>query len=146
MKSDRIFPDVLQVAHAGDRAFKTMVLRGTLVIQDSELGTLRDSNGLLVTEDGTPVGHVDYSTGMVAKVDAWGAHLQAETEIPVSTHKLNADQTVAVATDVFWNEDMTTCPRGAKVQLLGAGGVAVYGDYHGDAFWVGWCPLPKRRK
>ena len=40
-----------------------------------------------------------------------------------STHKLNADQTVAVATDVFWNEDMTTCPRGAKVQLLGAGGV-----------------------
>ena len=39
------------------------------------------------------------------------------------THQLNADQTVAVATDVFWNEDMTTCPRGAKVQLLGAGGV-----------------------
>lgn len=61
-------------------------------------------------------------------------------------HKLNADQTVAVATDVFWNEDMSTCPRGAKVQLLGAGGVAVYGDYHGDPFWVGWCPLPKRRK
>ena len=61
-------------------------------------------------------------------------------------HKLNADQTVAVATDVFWNEDMTTCPRGAKVQLLGAGGVAVYGDYHGDPFWQAWCPLPKRRR
>lgn len=61
-------------------------------------------------------------------------------------HKLNADQTVAVATDVFWNEDMSACPRGAKVQLLGAGGVAVYGDYHGDPFWVGWCPLPKRRR
>ena len=60
-------------------------------------------------------------------------------------HKLNADQTVAVATDVFWNEDMTSCPRGAKVQLLGASGVAYYGTYNGDPFWVGWCPLPKRR-
>ena len=63
-----------------------------------------------------------------------------------STHKLNADQTVAVSTDVFWNEDMTTCPRGTKCQLLGAGGVAVYGDYHGDPFWQAWAPLPKRRE
>lgn len=62
------------------------------------------------------------------------------------THKLNADQTVVVATDVFWNEDMTTCPHGTKCQLLGKGGVAVYGTYHGDPFWIGWCPLPKRRK
>lgn len=61
-------------------------------------------------------------------------------------HKLNADQTVAVATDVFWNEDMAACPRGCKLQLLGAGGVAVYGDYHGDPFWQAWAPLPKRRK
>lgn len=61
-------------------------------------------------------------------------------------HKPNADQTVAVATDVFWNEDMTTCPRGMKVQLLGEGGVAAYGTYHGDRFWVGWAPVPKRRK
>ena len=43
-----------------------------------------------------------------------------------STHKLNADQTVAVATDVFWNEDMSTCPRGTKCQMLGEGGVAVW--------------------
>ena len=61
-------------------------------------------------------------------------------------HKLNADQTVAVATDVFWNEDMSTCPRGTKCQMLGEGGVAVYGTYHGDSFWIGWAPLPKRRK
>ena len=62
------------------------------------------------------------------------------------THKLNADQTVVVATDVFWNEDMSQAPRGVKLQLLGAGGVAYYGTYNGDPFWVGWCPLPKRRK
>lgn len=61
-------------------------------------------------------------------------------------HKLNADQSVAVATDVFFNEDMTTCPCGVKVQLLGAGGVASYGIYNGrDPFWVGWAPVPKRR-
>ncbi|MGP1680779.1 MAG: hypothetical protein ACTS8S_00425 [Giesbergeria sp.] len=63
-----------------------------------------------------------------------------------SAHKLNADQTVAVATDVFWNEDMAACPRGCKLQLLGAGGVASYGSYHGDPFWVGWAPVPKRRR
>ena len=63
-----------------------------------------------------------------------------------STHKLNADQTVAVATDVFWNEDMTTCPRGTKCQLLGKGGVAVYGAWNGkDPFYTHWAPVPKRR-
>ena len=61
------------------------------------------------------------------------------------THQLNRDRTVAVATDVFWNEDMNTCPRGTKCQLLGAGGVAHYGNYHGDPFWQAWAPLPKRR-
>ena len=61
-------------------------------------------------------------------------------------HKLNADQTVTVATDVFWNEDMATAPRGTKCQLLGAGGVATYGVYNGDPFWQAWAPLPKRRK
>ena len=61
-------------------------------------------------------------------------------------HKLNADQTVTVATDVFWNEDMATAPRGTKCQLLGVGGVATYGAYNGDPFWIGWAPLPKRRR
>lgn len=62
------------------------------------------------------------------------------------THKLNADQTVAVATDVFWNEDMRQAPRGCKIQLLGVGGVAMYHEYRGDPFWVGWAPVPKRRR
>ena len=82
------------------------------------------------------------------KIDSYaGALLELGEQVRTAqAHKLNADQTVVVATDVFWNEDMTTCPRGAKVQLLGAGGVAVYGDYHGDPFWQAWAPLPKRRK
>ena len=66
-------------------------------------------------------------------------------------HKLNNDRSVAVSTDVFWNEDMTTCPRGVKVQLLGRGGVAVYGLYDGardhgkDIFFTAWAPVPRRR-
>lgn len=79
-----------------------------------------------------------------ALVSAGGS--SPETECPVSAHKLNADRTVAVATDVFFNEDISTCPRGPKVQLLGAGGVATYGIYNGrDEFWIGWAPVPRRR-
>lgn len=64
---------------------------------------------------------------------------------PMSTFKLNSDQTVAVATGVYWEEDMATCPRGAKVQLLGQGGVAAYGNYHGDPFWKKWAPVPRNK-
>lgn len=58
-----------------------------------------------------------------------------------------SDNTVAVDHGYYWNRDMGNCPRGVKVQLLGAGGVAVYSGYNGkDPFWVGWAPLPKQRK
>lgn len=59
--------------------------------------------------------------------------------------KLTSDRQAAVATDYYWNEDMNTCPRGTKVQLLSEYGVAVYGQYNGrDPFWVAWAPCPKR--
>lgn len=64
---------------------------------------------------------------------------------PEAAHKLNSTGSVAVATDVFWNRDMASCPRGVKVQLLGAGGVAAYGVYNGDKFWTDWAPVPRRR-
>lgn len=50
---------------------------------------------------------------------------------------------VAVDQDYFW-QPMETCPRGVKVQLLGEGGVAVYGTYDGKTAWQGWAPLPKK--
>lgn len=47
---------------------------------------------------------------------------------------------------VFWNEDMDSCPRGLKVQLMGAGGIAVYGIYDGRTlFYRAWCPVPAWR-
>lgn len=62
-----------------------------------------------------------------------------------STYKLNKDRTVAVSNFEFWQDDMNTCPRSVKVQLLGQGGVAHYGTYNGDKFWVAWAPLPRRK-
>ena len=51
-------------------------------------------------------------------------------------------RTVAVDDTYFWRE-MTSCPRGVKLQLLGRGGVAVYSQYDGKSeFWRGWAPLP----
>lgn len=56
------------------------------------------------------------------------------------------DNAVAVDYDYFWLP-MSSCPRGVKLQLLNAGGVAVYGQYDGKSpFWQGWAPLPKKRK
>ena len=59
--------------------------------------------------------------------------------------KLNKDATVAVSTTQYW-EPIDTCPRGVKVQLLGGGGVAVYGVYNGFYFWTHWAPVPATRK
>lgn len=57
--------------------------------------------------------------------------------------KLTSDQSTAVATDYFW-QPLSTCPEGAKVQLLTIGGVAIYGQYRaGDTFYKAWAPCPK---
>ena len=58
------------------------------------------------------------------------------------THTINTDKTVAVSTDYYW-QPIATCPHSVKVQLLGQGGVANYGVYHGDSFFTHWAPLPK---
>lgn len=65
--------------------------------------------------------------------------------LPTNGAHLNTNRSVAVADYYYWNENMADCPLGVKVQLLGAGGVAVYAHYHGDPFWEAWAPLPKRR-
>ncbi len=138
MKSDRIFPDISEM----NRAVGSVQM-GNVVI-NSDLQKLHDMTRERVRA------FIDNWEGenerIIREQLVRAGWTPPDVRNPTSGHKLNADQTVAVATDVFWNEDMTTCPRCAKVQLLGAGRVAVYGDYHGDPFWVGWCPLPKRRR
>ena len=59
--------------------------------------------------------------------------------------ELNRDNTVAIDRTYYWLP-IATCPLGVKVQLLGAGGVAVYGNYNGkDKWWTHWAPLPTLR-
>jgi hypothetical protein len=61
------------------------------------------------------------------------------------THTINSTGTAAVATDYYWIPIDANTPRGVKLQLLGNGGVAAYGNYQGAPFWSHWAPLPKRR-
>jgi len=56
--------------------------------------------------------------------------------------KVTTDKAAAVDQDYYW-KPIADCPRGVKVQLLGKGGVATYGVYHGDKFFTHWAPLPK---
>ena len=57
-----------------------------------------------------------------------------------------SNSAVAVDRAYYW-QPMSECPRSVKVQLLGKGGVAIYGTYNGnDPFWEGWAPLPSRPK
>ncbi len=149
MKSDRIFHDIGDIDMTFDRVplRHIAVKQGSVVITHHPRGPIRDDgsgSGVLRAENGMPVGHIDYQEGIVSVLPEPVLEAIEKWRMPNSAHKLNADQTVTVATDVFWNEDMTTAPRGTKCQLLGAGGVATYGVYNGDPFWIGWCPLPKR--
>lgn len=59
---------------------------------------------------------------------------------------INANGSVAVADDYYTCTDMTKCPRGVKVYLIGRGGVGHLAIYDGDPFWIEWAALPKRRK
>ena len=60
------------------------------------------------------------------------------------TVKITSDRAAAVDQDYFWRP-LDTCPLSAKVQLLTAGGVAVYGHYSPDQTgYIGWAPLPKK--
>jgi Tol biopolymer transport system component len=60
------------------------------------------------------------------------------------SYRLNRDKSVAVSNTAKMSKDLSTCPRGVKVLLLGSGGVLVIGQYSGESFWESWCPLPSR--
>lgn len=66
--------------------------------------------------------------------------------LPENSATLDSTGTTAVDRNYFW-QPLSTCPRGAKVQLLGKGGVAMYGTYTGkETFYTHWAPLPKLSK
>lgn len=58
--------------------------------------------------------------------------------------KVTSDRSAAVDQGYFW-QPLETCPLSVKVQLLTAGGIAVYGQFSPDAKgYLGWAPLPKK--
>jgi hypothetical protein len=59
--------------------------------------------------------------------------------------RINTNDRVAVDHDYLWRP-IETCPLGVKVQLLGKGGVAVYGQKDKSDWWTHWAPLPKLKK
>ena len=62
------------------------------------------------------------------------------------SHKINSAGTVAVAESYYWQPCGPDTPIGVKLQLLGKGGVAIYGIYNPkDKFITHWAPLPRRR-
>ena len=61
------------------------------------------------------------------------------------TYTINTRDSVVVATDYYWMPINKDTPRGVKLQLLGIGGVAVYGEWDGKSrFWTHWAALPKK--
>lgn len=69
-----------------------------------------------------------------------------EQESVNQSHRLNSEKTVAVAESYYWMPCGPDTPIGVKLQLLGQGGVAIYGTYNPRVkFFTHWAPLPRRQ-
>lgn len=86
-------------------------------------------------------------SGLVTYDDLTAAYMdgfqegQRQTDQPVTI--TDSSGYAAVDSSYFW-QPMDTCPRGVKVQLLGTGGVAMYGIFSKpNEFFTYWAPLPK---
>lgn len=120
---------------------KTLLTEHLALLQEAELIYLTDA---FVGEGEEPpifpdIKELDEAAGRVSLRKSFDDRVSQ-----AALFKLTDDGSTAVALDYFWQDDMSKCPP-AKVQLLGEGGVAVYGQYNGDPFWRAWAPCPKRR-
>lgn len=58
---------------------------------------------------------------------------------------IDGTRTAAVDREYHWRP-MSSCPKGAKVQLVTRYGCAIYGAWNGrDPIFEGWAPLPTRK-
>lgn len=61
-------------------------------------------------------------------------------------HKINRDNTAAVATDFYWQPIDAHTPRGVKMLVINKTyGTAAISHIGSDKFWTHWAPLPKWR-
>ena len=63
------------------------------------------------------------------------------------TTQIDSTGAAAVDHNYFWQPIDEHTPRGVKLQLLGKGGVGIYGQYNGrDKFFTHWAPMPKLKR
>lgn len=90
--------------------------------------------------DAIESGSVTYDDLTAAYMD--GFH-EGQRQIDQPVTITDSSGYAAVDSSYFW-QPMNTCRRGVKVQLLGTGGVAMYGIFSKpDKFFTHWAPLPK---
>ena len=67
----------------------------------------------------------------------------------VLTDKITKDGVACIDLNYYWRP-IEEAPHGVKLQLLSVYGVASHGSLSPaiieDGFWIGWTPLPRRRK
>jgi hypothetical protein len=75
-------------------------------------------------------------------IDMSGIGIVVDEELPPGEWHISTNSGVAVADNMEWQR-MSSCPKGAKVQLLGPGVVSTTGTFNGgDTQWLGWAPIP----
>ncbi len=100
---------------------------------------------MVYTDGGTSAYVTDNPNDLIGAYRALPLYTAPSPRKGAGMTELNSDRTVAVDREYYWR-GMETCPRGVKVQLLGRGGVAVYGQYRGkEDWWMAWAPLPTLR-
>jgi hypothetical protein len=70
----------------------------------------------------------------------WAA-AQARAAQPLTVHPLKG---YAVDHTYEWNYDLSDVPKATKIQILTAGGVAIYGHWTKTTHFIAWAPLPRR--
>lgn len=83
-----------------------------------------------------------HAFGVGDMIDMSGIALEVDPDAKLEDWHMNTKYNVAVSDVQYW-QPMSTCPRGAGVQLLNGYGVPTYGTYDGDPQWVGWAPKPQ---
>ena len=78
-----------------------------------------------------------------------GLLIEQTEEAFVLTDKITKDGVACIDLNYYWRP-IEEAPHGVKLQLLSVYGVASHGSLSPaiieDGFWIGWTPLPRRRK
>jgi hypothetical protein len=80
--------------------------------------------------------------------DAWGDYVKAREDTHEQTLEIKNGKAIDTAyTWTSMDDPECPCPTGVKLQLLGAGGIPIYGSWNGrDPFFTHYALLPSHQK